>query len=298
MIGLGLVVGGCFMLAACSGGTSSGAASAARAAGVPAAAPAGTGAALGNQPPPNGAAKSSTSGGAAGTTALLTPAEDIIYTAQLAVRVPDVSTAAARATQLAQAAGGYVSAETLTTGSGASASVQLKIPVPLYQSTLSQLAATGTQLSLQQQAQNVTEEVADVNSEVASDQAAITQLDALMSHAGSVGDLLEVQNQISTEESTLDSIEAQQRALSHETTYATVTMSILGPQAKPAPVKHHKPKPLPGLGGGLSDGWHALRITVAWTLTFLGTIAPFAAVLALAYALYRLRHRILRRHPA
>ena len=180
--------------------------------------------------------------------------------------------------------------------SEATASIQLKIPVASYSGTVSQLASRlGTQLSLQQQAQDVTQQVADVNSQVTSDEAAIAQLRALLSHAGSVGDLLSVQNQINEEESSLESMQAQQRALSHETSYATVTLTLLGPKAKPLV---HRQKAPPTLAGGFGAGWHALRITVSWTLAFLGAIAPFAAILAFAgYVIYRSRRWLIRRRP-
>ncbi len=236
-----------------------------------------------------------------GTTARLAPASDIIYTAQLTVRAQGVSSAAAKAAQIAEGAGGYVSNETISANpdhpSESTASVQLKIPVASYLVTLGQLSSgLGTQLALQQQAQDVTQQVADVNSQVTSDEAAIAQLRALLSHAGSVGDLLSVQNQINNEESSLEAMQAQQRALSHETTYATVTLTILGPQAKP--LMHH-PKAPPSLAGGLGAGWRALRITVSWTLAFLGAVAPFAAVAAFAvFVIFRGRRWMSRRRPA
>ena len=188
----------------------------------------------------------------AGTTARLAPASDIVYTAQLTVRAKNVGSAAAQAAQIAEGAGGYVSNETTSADpdhpSEATATVQLKIPAASYPGTLGQLAGSlGTQLSLQEQAQDVTEQVADVNSQVASYQAAIAQLRALLSRAGSVGDLLNVQNQINSEESALEAMQAQQRAVSHETSYATVTLTILGPEAKPAV---HRPKAPPSLAGG------------------------------------------------
>ena len=181
--------------------------------------------------------------------------------------------------------------------SDATASVQLKIPVAAYSATLGELGhRLGSQLALQQQAQDVTQQVADVNSQVTSDQAAIAQLRALLSHAGSVGDLLSVQNQINQEESNLESMQAQQRALSHQTSYATVTLTILGPKAKPV---LHRPKAPPTLAGGFGAGWHALRVAVSWTLAFLGAIAPFAVVLAVAgYVVYRGRRWLTRRRPA
>ena len=167
-----------------------------------------------------GAAGNTGGQGGTGTTARLAPASSIIYTAQLTVRAGDVSSAAAQAAQIAAARGGYVSSETAKVNpdhpSEATASVQLKIPVAAYPATLGQLGhRLGTQLALQQQAQDVTQQVADVNSQVASDQAAIAQLRALLSHAGSVGELLSVQNQINSEEANLESMQAQQRALSH-----------------------------------------------------------------------------------
>jgi len=291
-----VLLGGGMFLAGCSGSASS-AASSSEAAGQPAAADLPARAAA-----PSAAAHGNAGGqGGTGTTARLAPASSIIYTAQLTVRAHDVSLAATQAAQIAEGAGGYVSSETAKVNpdhpSDATASVQLKIPVAAYPATLGELGhRLGTQLALQQQAQDVTQQVADVNSQVASDQAAIAQLRALLSHAGSVGDLLSVQNQINQEETNLESMQAQQRALSHETSYATVTLTILGPKAKPVP---HRPKAPPTLAGGFTAGWHALRVAVSWTLAFLGAIAPFAVVLAVAgYAVYRGRRWLARRRPA
>jgi len=297
MIGSVLLGGGMF-LAGCSASSASSPDAAAKTAGQAG----GQAAALApaQVPAASGAARSNPGAQSAGTTARLAPASSIIYTAQLTVRAANVSSATAQAAQIAEGAGGYVSSETASDHpdhpSEATASVQLKIPVASYSGTLGQLASRlGTQLSLWQQAQDVTQRVADVNSQVTSDEAAIAQLRALLSHAGSVSDLLSVQNQINEEESNLESMQAQQRALSHETSYATVTLTLLGPKAKPVV---HRPKAPPTLAGGLGAGWHALRITVSWTLAFLGAIAPFAAILAIAgYAIYRGRRWLIRHRP-
>jgi hypothetical protein len=290
MIGSVLLGGGLF-LAGCSAGTSSGAArSAAQAAGPANGEAAAVPSAMASAP--RAADQGNPGGQDAATTVRLAPASSIIYTAQLTVRAADVSAAAAQADRIAAAAGGYIASETMSANpdhpSEATASVQLKIPVASYPDTLSQLArGLGTRLALQQQAQDVTQRVADVNSQVTSDQAAIAQLRALLRHAGSVADLLSVQNQINSEEASLESMQAQQRALSHQVSYATVTLTLLGPKAKPAV---HREKPPPTLAGGFGAGWRALRITVSWTLAFLGAVAPFAVILAVVgYAAYRLR---------
>ena len=238
-------------------------------------------------------------GQAIAATKLRPSGQQLIYTAQLTVRARNVSDAVSRATAIAASAGGYVASETASSDPNhpdrSTATVQLKIPVAAYAATLAGLSgnALGKQLSLQQQTQDVTQQVADTGSRVASDEAAIVQLRALLSRAGNVGDLLSVQNQINSEESDLEAMLAQQRALNRETAYATVTVTIVGPKAVPKPVKS---KPAPGLSNGLSAGWHAFRTSLSWLLAVIGAIAPFAAVIALLGALgYWGRRRLTRR---
>jgi hypothetical protein len=233
---------------------------------------------------PSSGFKSQGGTGQAASAARLAPAgQQLIYTAQLTVRAHDVGAAISRATSIVSAAGGYVSAENASNDpnhpSQSTATIELKIPAAVYAATLGELAGggLGTQLSLQQQAQDVTQQVANVASRVTSDEAAIVQLRALLTHAGSVGDLLMVQNQINSEESDLEAMQAQQSALNHETAYATVSVTILGPKAAPKPAKQ---KPAPGLGNGLGAGWHAFRVTLSWLLAILGAVLPFVAVLA------------------
>ncbi len=119
-----------------------------------------------------------------------------------------------------------------------------------------------------------------MGSRVASDQAAITQLRALLKHAGDVGGLLSVQDQINDETSNLESMLAQQQALDRQTAYATVTLTLVGPKAvvKVKAKAKHKPVPPPGLASGLGGGWRAFRLSVDWLLAIIGAVAPFAAV--------------------
>jgi Domain of unknown function (DUF4349) len=229
--------------------------------------------------------------------------QQLIYTAQLTVRAKDVGAALSAATSIVTAAGGYVSAEN-SNGEGAgqppssaTATVTLKIPAAVYPATLARLtgAGLGRQLSLRQQAQDVTQQVADVGSLVASDQAAISQLRALLKDAGSVGALLEVQDQINTETSDLESMLAQQQALDRQTAYATVTLTLVGPKAVVKAKATRKPAPPPGLASGLTGGWRAFRLTIDWLLAFLGAVAPFAAVVAvLGGAVWWVRRRVAR----
>jgi hypothetical protein len=204
----------------------------------------------------------------------------------MTVLVKDVGRAARDAAGIAAQAGGYVSQENAALRSGRpGAGIELKIPVAAYlaahPSVLAELAGLGTQTALRQQAQDVTQQVADTASRVASDQAAITQLRALLSHAGSVGDLLTVQNQINAQEADLEAMLAQQRALDHQTAYATVSLQLVGP----VPARHGGSRHAPGAGGfigGLTTGWKALVTVVSGLVTALGAVLPITAAGALA----------------
>ena len=213
----GLISGTAFLVAGCSRGSSSSPGSVAgsgslahSAAGVPAAEPA----------PPTKQAPGSSATPAA---RLALASQSIIYTASLTIQAANVTLAASRATDIVAAVGGYVSREQASLSPAGHArpmvSLQVKIPVAQYPATLSKLSALpGTrQTALSQQAQDVTQQVADVNSLVTSAQAAITQLRALLKRAGTVGDLLSVQDQINAEESSFEALEAQQRVLARET---------------------------------------------------------------------------------
>jgi hypothetical protein len=304
-------------LAGCSSGSSSsalpssansGAASAPSVA-ASAAGTAGSAPAAGASAAAGGASSGGVAGGQAGatqdTSARYAPDDQqLIYTAELTVRAKNVGAALSTATSIVTAAGGYVSAENSSgpgagqPASSATATVTLKIPAAVYQATLARLtgAGLGTQLSLQQQAQDVTQQVADVSSLVASDQAAISQLRALLKDAGSVGDLLSVQDQINAETSDLESMLAQQQALNHQTAYATVTLTLVGPKAVVKAKARRKPAPPPGLASGLTGGWRAFRLTIDWLLAFIGAVAPFAAVVAvIGGAVWWARRRVAHR---
>jgi hypothetical protein len=214
----------------------------------------------------------------------LPPDQSIIYTADLTLRAKDVTTVANLATNLVTGVGGYVADEQVTlppsgTPGTAEVNLQLKIPVAQYPATLRSLKALGRPLTFSEHATDVTQEVADVSSRVASAQAAITQLRALLSRAGSVGALLAVQDQINYQEANLEALQSQQSALAHETSYATVAMLILGPHQV---VVHHKKAKTHGFVAGLSAGWHALVTAVTWLLAALGAALPFAVIVALA----------------
>jgi hypothetical protein len=295
---------GLLLITGCAGAAGSGTASssAARsAAGAPVpTAEAGTanGAAAPAAPAAGASAPAFSGTGASGQAdaAKLAPlSQSIIYTANLTVDVTSAMTAASRAGSYAAGAGGYTSGEQARAGTRrqrAQVSLTLKIPVAGYQAALGALSRLGHQTALSQQSADVTQQVADVGSRVTSEQTEIGQLRGLLRRTASVTGLLQVQQQLSSDESQLESLQAQQRALAHETTYATISVLLLGPVPRLAvahrPARH-------GFAAGLAAGWHGLGRATAWLLTAVGAVLPFAVVLAVLGGLGLLGRRRLAR---
>ena len=217
-------------------------------------------------------------------TARLVTGQAIIRTASLTLRVKSVTATAQQITGLAADAGGYVSSEQdsiSNTPGQSTVTLELKIPEAAYPGVLGKLSTSfGHPVSASQHARDVTGQVADVTSRVASAKDAITQLRALLKRAGTVSGLLSVQTEINAQEASLEALQSQQRALARETSYATVTMYLLSRHhhAVAQHGKHH------GFVAGLAAGWHGLRVATSWLLTVAGALLPFLAVAAVLAA--------------
>lgn len=201
----------------------------------------------------------------------------VIYQSDLRVRAKDVDAATARAKQLVTASGGYVDNESSTTDP-VGASVTFKIPADRYPAVLDQLSGQlGTKLSLRQQAEDVTGEVADVDSRVRSAQATLGSFRKLLDRAKTVGEVMNVEQEISQRQADLEALQARQKTLQQRTRFATVTLTI-EPNGKPSPAHHDKRG---GFLGGLQNGWHAFTTFVGGLLLVLGWLLPFLIPVAL-----------------
>lgn len=247
-------------------------------------------------------------GAASGTKSTVTGArlapisQSIIMTANLTVRVTNAGQQAAAAMSYVTGAGGYTAGEQAqlspSSGQRQTVSMTLKVPQADYATALSKLSALGKETLLQQQSTDVTQQVADVASRVTSAQDAIAQLRGLLKRTGNISGLLQVQQQISSDESSLEALQAQQRALDRETSYATISLLLVGP--KPHAAAHHRHHAREGgFVGGLKSGWHGLGHATTWVLTVLGAVLPFVVALAILGGVgYLLWRRLAKRRAA
>lgn len=240
-------------------------------------------------------AQAGQSGGQSGAQAVPLPGPGagraIVYTANLQVRTGNVAEATGHAKQLVTASGGFVATES-ESSTPDSADITFKVPAAQYPVVLDQLGRLGKKVSLQQNAEDVTQQIADVDSRVLSAKATLASFRKLLDKANTIGEVLDVEQQITTRESDLEALQARQKALAQQTAYGTVSLNLQS-SATPGAKPDHRGG---GFGGGLSAGWSAFT-TFLWVLmTVLGWLLPFL-VLGAVIGLPAERIRRNRRKP-
>jgi hypothetical protein len=223
----------------------------------------------------------------------------VIYTASMTVRAQDVPAAAQQAKQVVIAAGGHLAKEESTSAerTRASALLEFKIPPARYPEVLGSLGKDlGRQLRLEQGTQDVTLQVADVDSRLKSAQQALDSLRTLLKKADTIGQVLQVEREIAGREADLESLQAQQKELAAQVGLATLTLRLVGPTAE-VPDSSEEPA---GFLGGLKSGWDSLVAFLKVLLTALGTVLPWLIVVApvTLLAIVLLRRRRPRPQPA
>ena len=297
-------------LAACSGGmtetsgsTDAGSAGSAGSAGKPAGpVAAGDGFAAGGGEQDKGTRTGTGSGTTAGR--VLPSDRDVVYRGSITVQVRDVGQAADRAEALATGADGVVFSEQSTTDPRhprrGQATLTLRVPPSAFGPTLDGLGRLGKELDRQRSAEDVTTQVTDVDSRVRSQQRSVDRVRVLLGQATTIGEVVQVEAELSRREADLESLEAQLAKLKDVTDLATIEVSLVSPDRTPTPVEDDGPDLgfLTGLRGGLG----ALAGVALVAVTVLGALAPFALVVALlgvpAYLVLRSRRRASTTPPA
>ncbi|MEU4544428.1 DUF4349 domain-containing protein [Nonomuraea dietziae] len=244
--------------------------------------------------------KASPAGGRGAEQVKVTPEQrSIIYVSQLTVRAKDVTKAADQAKQLVTGAGGHLASEESGSfdGGGGEATLVFKVPPAVYAQVLDRLGKEiGKRESLRQNTTDVTEEVADVASRLKSAEQALAAMRALLAKADTVGQVIEVEREIASRESEMESLQARQKALASQVAMATLTLRLVGPAT---PVTEPSDEPA-GFLGGLAAGWSALVGFVKVLLTVVGALLPWLIVivpLAVAVLLVVRRRRARRPSP-
>ncbi|XKK62510.1 DUF4349 domain-containing protein [Streptomyces sp. ARC32] len=224
----------------------------------------------------------------------------LIRTVSLSVQVKDTSKALDAARTATENAGGYVGDENTTRDAEGHerTEVTLRVPVERYEDVLDELEGAGKLLRREAKAEDVTDQVVDVDSRVKSQRASVARVRELMDRATELDDVVTLEGELSTRQAELEALLARQASLKDRTSLATITLSL-----SETPVKHVEKKEEdedPGFLDALAGGWDAFVTMLRWLAVVLGAVLPFAMVAALLALLWLrvVRPRLPRRPQA
>ncbi|MEU3948637.1 DUF4349 domain-containing protein [Streptomyces sp. NPDC029526] len=221
--------------------------------------------------------------------------QHIIRTATLTVRVDDVPKALDEVRTTTENAGGYIGDESTHRDRDGHerTRVVLRVPVTEYTEVLSALEGTGTLVRRTAKAEDVTDQVVDVESRIKTQRASVARVRELMDRATKLSDVVTLEGELSTRQADLEALLAQQASLKDRTGLATLTLTLSEKQAEEPAGKDEDP----GFLDALAGGWNAFLTLLRWITVGLGAVLPFAAALALLALLWRwaVRPRLPRR---
>jgi hypothetical protein len=178
----------------------------------------------------------------------------------------------AKLTDLAVGAGGFVASTQDQVGAGgsgapSSGTIVLRVPESAFATTVSQVQQAGHATSVSTTSTDVTGQYVDLQARITALQASRQQYLTIMAQATSIGDILSVQSQLNTLQSQIEQLQGQLSVLNDETTYGTLTVSLVEAGKRPIPPV----PPRTGVDKAWHDGIGGFVSGFEWLLRVAGT---------------------------
>ncbi|OXM48200.1 hypothetical protein CFP71_33400 [Amycolatopsis thailandensis] len=212
----------------------------------------------------------------------------LVRTASLELTAPNVADVISQVRVITQGAAGYTGQESTQEKR---ASVNVVVPSERLDGVLDQLGKLGKQVKREVTATDVTEQMVDVDSRLATQRASVERIRALLARATSVSEIASVESELTSREAELESLQKRRESLA-----GSVAMSTISLQVKAETVVAEE-ESRNGFFGGLANGWDAFLTFGGGLLTVIGAMAPFLLVFGVpaAVLVWWLRKR---RRPA
>lgn len=216
----------------------------------------------------------------------------LIRTANLDLAAPNVVEVTNRARDIAVALGGFAGQEDIH---GDDATLTLHIPANQFDRALGQLSAlvpSDKVRSRSETAEDVTEQLVDVQSRIATQRTSVQRVRDLLAKATSLADVVQIEGELTKREADLESLEKREQTLTGQVALSQVTVKV-GKDTTPPLARQDSG----GFLSALAGGWHAFLATGGVLLQVLGALLPFLVALGIPGVILA-RRWLRRRKPA
>ncbi|WP_347351051.1 DUF4349 domain-containing protein [Intrasporangium sp.] len=221
--------------------------------------------------------------------------------AWLGIEVPDLVAASGKVRSLTAAAGGQVLSENVVTapdptggpspGLGADdptvprvgvdqAQLTVRVPADRLDALVDGLSRIGTVSYRSSRTEDLTDGYVDVTARIGPLRDAVAQARALLARATSLGQIIQLENEVTRRQAELDSLQSRLAALERRTTTSDVTVSLWTGTTPVAPATT-------GFLAQLRQAWTGLLDSVTVLVTGVAVLLPWLAVLLVVVLLGR-----------
>ena len=220
---------------------------------------------------------------------------DMILTGSIAVVVEDLDRAVTRVGRIATGAGGLVFGEQTSRTTDPGSVLTLKVPPASFERVLDDVAALGEAEDRQIGSEDVTSQVVDLDSRIATAEASVDRLRALILRAEDIQDIAVLENELLNRETTLETLRGERRTIGDQVALATITVTLT-PTPDSPDTPREDPDELPGFLDAFQGGWDALVKAASVVGLVVAALLPWLPFVLLAWAIVHVVRRWLRRH--
>lgn len=201
---------------------------------------------------------------------------DVIVEMYVIMSSPDLPRSVAQITARAASLGGGIASSTVDYGDpalvnppNAYAILVVKVPPEAVDRLIGDLADAGTVRSLEQSAQDVTDQLVDLEVRIANARQSVDNVRGFMERTQNLTELVTLEAELTRRQTELEQLEAQQRNLTDRVALSTITIEVRPETSLPAPDARG------GIRGAFADGWDAFVTVVRGGVIVVAVLAPF-----------------------
>ena len=182
----------------------------------------------------------------------------------------------------------YGSDISLAAGDSAFAHIVIKLPPGKIAGAIADIKLLGKHQSQTQATENVTDQMVDIETRIGTAQRSVDRVQLLLAEAENLGQVVQLEAELTSRQTVLEQMLAQQRNLGQRAALATLTVNLSGPRtvADTGPSIGDD-----SIGDSFRKGGTAFVATLAALLIVIGYTAPFLAVIAMAGAVWYVSRR-------
>lgn len=230
----------------------------------------------------------------AGSLAVPTDSAKIVKTGTLDLQVGkgQLSSTVDQLTSLVGGLGGYVADASTTEGSGApTGDMTLRVPVGQFETLLDRTREMGRALSQTTSGQDVTASYVNLAAQIQALDDTQAQFEQILSKATDIGDILDVEQQLSTVQTQIDQLQGQENLLADQASFSTLTVQLTETgSSSPVP-----PPPPQGLSLAWAHARHSFAHGIEDVVGASGGVLVFVLFAGLLLLAGRLTWPLIRR---